>query len=98
MSENCVRCCVAHAQRRHKGGNMNRVCFEGGSYLSVRYCEQRRGEGELCTCVGTVAWQGDMISGQRVVCVQVHGNNWQRHTNFQPKRSDLALETLVRRI
>ena len=58
-----------------KGGNGNRVCFEGGSYLSVRYCEQRRGEGELC--VGTVAWQGDMISGQRVVCVQVRMDNQQ---------------------
>ena len=60
-----------------KGGTGNRVRFEGDSYLSVRYCEQRRAEGELC--VGTVAWQGDtmMVSGQRVVCVQVPTNNWQ---------------------
>ena len=31
-----------------KGGSENRVCFEGGSCLSVRYCEQRMGADKLC--------------------------------------------------
>ena len=61
--------------RMRKGGNENRVCFGGGSYLGARYCVERGGGGELY--VGTVAWQGGMVSGQRVVCMQVRMGNQQ---------------------
>ena len=37
----------------------------------------RGGERVSCAWAGAVAWQGGMISGQRVVCVQVPTNNWQ---------------------
>ena len=73
-------CVVVMCMR--KGGSENRVCFEGGSCLSVRYCEQRMGADKLCVGNHGKARRHDLwpAAGGFCVCAGAHGqpaNNWQ---------------------